>query len=108
MHDAALIMFCRRASSFSLLRENGAIVAFMSSNAGDLLYGYLRDAEEATKSILGHFSAGAENKSETRLCGREIQQRADYSFSVTVTYNTEKIKPAHYGRDQRLNQKCSE
>ena len=47
------------------------IVAVMSSNVDDLLYGSLPDAEQEMIDVLAEFSVKQKLESEFRFCGKE-------------------------------------
>ena len=54
---------------FTLVKLN-KIVAVMSSNVDDLLYGSLPEAEQEMKDILAEFSVKQKLDTEFRFCGK--------------------------------------
>ena len=59
---------------FTLVKEN-KIVAVMSSNVNDLLYGILPGAEQEMADILNEFSVKQKLDTEFRFCGKEVKQK---------------------------------
>ena len=93
---------------FSLVDDTGEIIAVMSSNVDDLLYGFKPEAEHVFAELLAHFQVGTDQVSEFRFCGKEVKQHPDFGISVTCKDNTEKIKPVHYDKCRRLTTQCSD
>ena len=92
---------------FTLRNEAKEIVAVLSSNVDDLLYGFMPEAEGALVNILKEFSVGKEEMNEFRFCGKEIVQHEDFGIRVTAKDNTEKIAPIGYDKKRKLTDKCT-
>ena len=95
-------------SLFALTNSAGEIVAMLSSNVDDVLYGFLPEAQEAITAIFDAFKFGTEGIDEFRFCGKEVKQDADFNITVTAKDNTEKIKPIVYDDAKKLTQLCNE
>ena len=78
---------------FTLRDDESRIIAVMSSNVDDLLYGYLSEAAEARNSVLQQFSVGKEEHGSFRFCGKEFRQDEDFGIHVTAKDNTERVQP---------------
>ena len=89
------------------LRDKDKIVAVMSSNVDDLLYGALPGYEENMNKVLDTFSVRERNEAPFRFCGKEVVQHDDFSITVTAKDNTEKIRPIVMGEKRRGADKCN-
>ena len=78
---------------FTLRDDESKIIAVMSSNVDDLLYGYLQEGAEAMNSVLQQFLVGKEEHKSFRFCGKEVQQDEHFGIHVTVKDNTERVQP---------------
>ena len=58
---------------FTLRREESKIIAVMSSNVDDLLYGYHLEGAEALTSVLQQSMVGKEEHNALRFCGKALQ-----------------------------------
>ena len=67
---------------FTLRDDDGKIVAVLSSNVDDLLYGHMEEAADAMNSGLEHFNVRVQNQDRIRFCGKEVVQHDDYSIIV--------------------------
>ena len=81
---------------FKLRDDESRIIAVMSSNVDDLLYGYLLEGAEVTNSVLQQFLVGTEERGIIRFCGKEIRQDEDFGIQVTAKDNTERVQPITY------------
>jgi len=86
--------------------KDGRLVAVMSSNVDELLYGSLSEAEAEIKEILSEFSVKQVLDTEFRFCGKEVKQNDDMSIFVTAKDNTENIRPIDISAG-RLTDKCN-
>ena len=77
---------------FTLRDDESRILAVMSSNVDDLLYGYLPQAE-AMNSVFRRFLVGKEKHGAFRFCGKEFRQDEDFGLHVTAKDNTEQAQP---------------
>ena len=75
---------------FTLRNEESKIIAVMSSNVDDLLYGYLPEGAEAMNSVLQQFLVGKEEHGTFRFCVKEFRQDEDFGIRVTAQDNTER------------------
>ena len=64
---------------FTLRNHESKIIAVLSSNVDDLLYGYLLEGADAIQ-----FLVGKEEDSTFRFCGKEFQQDEDFGIHVTT------------------------
>ena len=78
---------------FTLRDDESKIIAVMSSNVDDLLYGYLPEGAEVMISVLQQFLVGKEEHGTFRFCGKEIRQDEDFDIHVTAKDNTERVQP---------------
>ena len=79
---------------FTLRDEQSRIIAVMSSNVDDLLYGYLPEGDEVMNSVLQQFLVGKEKHGAFRFCGKEFRQ--DFGIHATAKDNTERVQPITY------------
>ena len=93
---------------FSFRDNQGKIVALLSSNVDDFLYGYLPEGKEAMDKLINAFQVGKEESGEFRFCGKEVVQHADYSIKVTAHDNLEKIQPITYDHKRKLVSRCTD
>ena len=73
--------------------DEARIIAVMSSNVDDLLYGSLPERAEAMNSVLQQFLVGKEEHGTFRFCGKEFQQDEDFGIHITAKDNTERVQP---------------
>jgi len=59
------------------------------------------------KRSLETFDVRELNENEFRFCGKEVVQAEDFSITVTVKDNTEKIRPIKIGVKRKLTDKCN-
>ena len=78
---------------FTLPNDESRIIAVMSSNADDFLYGYLSERAEVMNSVLQQLLVGKEKHGIFRFCGKEFRQDEDFGIHVTATDNTERVQP---------------
>ena len=90
---------------FSLRDSDNKIVAVMSSNVDDLLYGSKPGHEGAMEKVLDTFSVRERNEAPFRFCGKEVVQHEDFSITVTAKDNLEKIRPIDIGMKRRATDK---
>ena len=81
---------------FTLRSKESTIVAVMSSNVDDLLYGYLLEGAEAMNSVLETILGWQRRKRYFQVCGKEFPQDEDFGTHVTVKDNSERIQPITY------------
>ena len=81
---------------FTLRGNESRIIAVMSSNADDLLHGYLLEEPEAMNSVLQQFLVGKEEHGNFMFCGKEFRQDEDFGIHVTAKENTERVQPITY------------
>ena len=81
---------------FTLRGEESKIIAVMSSNVDDFLYGYLLVGAEATNSVLQQFLVGREEQGIFRFCGKKFRQDEDFGIRVTAKDNTEQVQSISY------------
>ena len=93
---------------FTLRNEESTIIAVMSSDVDDLLYGYLPEGAEATNSVLQQFLVGKEEHNTFRFCGKESQQDEDFVIRVTTEDNTERVQPITCDAKHGLTRKATE
>ena len=89
------------------LRVDNKIVAVMSSNVDDLLYGSNTEHEKPMEELLDRFAVRDRNVGTFRFCGKEVVQHEDYSITVTAKDNTEKIRPIVIGERRKPSDKCN-
>ena len=77
---------------FKLRDDESIIIAVMSSNVDDLLYGYLPEGAKAMNSVLQQFLVGKEEHGTFKFCGREFRQDEDFGIHVTAKDNTERVQ----------------
>ena len=73
--------------------DESRIIAVMSSNVDDLLYGYLLEGAEVMKSVLQQFLVGKEEHGYFRFRGKEFRQDEGFGIHVTAKHNTERVQP---------------
>ena len=78
---------------FRLPDDESRIIAVMSSNVDDLLYGYLPEGAEAMNSVLQQILVGKEEHGTFRFCGKEFRQDEDFGIHVTAKDSTERVQP---------------
>ena len=88
---------------FMLRDGRDKIIAVLTTNVDDLLYGYLPEGETAVKNILERFKVGKEESASFRFCGKEYM-----SITVTAKDNIERISGIMYGDKRKLADKCNE
>ena len=81
---------------FTLRNEESKIIAVMSSNVDNLLYGYLFEGADAMNSALQQF-----------LVGKEVRQDEDFGIHVTAKDNTERVQPITYDAKRGLTRKAT-
>ena len=82
----------------SLRDDESRIIAVMSSNVDDLLYGYLPEGARAMNSVLQQFLVGKEKHGNFRFCGKEFRHDEDLGIHVTTKDNTERVRPITYAK----------
>ena len=92
---------------FTLRDEESRIIAVMSSNVDDLLYGNLPEGAEAANSLLQQFLVGKQEHGNFRFCGKEFRQDEDLGIHVTAKDNTERIQPITYETKHGLTRKAA-
>ena len=92
---------------FTLRNEESKIIAVMSSNMDDLLYGYLPEGAEAMNSVLQQFLVGKEEHTRFRFCGKEFPQDEDFGVRVIAKDNTERVQPNTYDAKYGLTRKAT-
>ena len=92
---------------FTLRDNESRIIAVMSSNVDDLLYGYLPQGAEAMNSVLQQFLVGKEEHGNFRFCGREFRQDEDFGIHVTAKHNTERVQPITHDVKHGLTRKAT-
>ena len=92
---------------FTVRDEESRIIAVMSSNVDDLLYGHLPGGAEATNSVLRHFWVGKEEHGTFRFYGKEFRQDEDFGIHVTAKDNTERIQPIIHDAKHGLTRKAT-
>ena len=65
---------------FTLRNEESKIIAVMSSNVDDLLYGYLHERASAMNSVLQQFMVGKEEHGTFRLAERNFDKTMISAF----------------------------
>ena len=93
---------------FTLRNEESQIIAMMSSNVDDLLYGNLPERAEVMNSVLQQFLVGKEEHGTFRFCRKEFRQDEDFGIHVTVKDNTERVQPITYDAKHGLTGKATE
>ena len=93
---------------FTLRDDESKIIAVMSSNVDDLLYGSLPEGVVATNSVLQQFLVGKEEHGTFRFCGKEFRQDEDFGIHVTAKDNTDRVQPIAYDAKQGLTRKATE
>ena len=88
-------------SLFTLRDKESKIIAVMSSNVDDLLYGYLPEGAEAMNSVLQQLLVGKEEHKSFRFCGK------DFGIRVTAKDNTEPLQPITYDAKHGLTRKAT-
>ena len=91
---------------FTLRDDESKIIAVMSSNVDDLLYGYLPQAG-AMNSVLQQFLVGKEEHCTFRFCGKEFEQDEDFGIHVTAKDNIERVQPITYDGKHGLTRKAT-
>ena len=92
---------------FALRGEESKIIAVMSSDVDDLLYGYLPEGAEAMNSMLQQFFVGKEEHGTFSFCGIEFRQDKDFGIHVTAKDNTERVQPITYDAKHGLARKTT-
>ena len=77
----------------TLRDDESKIIAVMSSNVDDLLYGYLPERAEAMNSVLQQFLVVKEVHKSFRFCGQEFRHDEDFGIHVAAKDNTERVQP---------------
>ena len=91
----------------SLRNEESKIIAVISSNVDDMLYGCLPEGAEATNSVLQQFLVGKEEHGTSRFCGKEFRQDEDVGIHDTTKENTERVQPITYDAKHGLTRKAT-
>ena len=88
---------------FTLRDVDGRIVAVMSSNVDDLLFGSLPGHEEAIDKILNTFYVRERNETPFRFCGKEVVQFAmrDISLPSDFPLRSPAALPNSFGRSSQ-------
>ena len=92
---------------FTLRDNESRIIAVMSSNVDDLLYGYLPEGAEAMNYVLQQFLVGKEEQGTFRFCGKEFRQYEDFGIDVTAKDNTERVQPITCDTKHGLTRKAT-
>ena len=92
---------------FTLRDDESRIIAVMSSNVDDLLYGFLLEGAEAMNSVLQQFLVGKEEHGTSRFCGKEFRQDEDFGVHVTAKDNTERVQPITHDAKHGLTRKAT-
>ena len=92
---------------FTLRDDESRIIAVMSSNVDDLLYGFLPEGAEAMNSVLQQFLVGKEEHGTSRFCGKEFRQDEDFGVHVTAKDNTERVQPITHDAKHGLTRKAT-
>ena len=92
---------------FTLRNEESKIIAVMSSNVDDLLYGYLPEGAEATTSVLQQFLVVEEEDDTFRFFGKLFRQDEDFGIHVTAKDNTERVQPITHDAIRGLTRKAT-
>ena len=92
---------------FTLRDDESRIIAGMSSNVDDLLYGYLPEGAEVVNSVLQQFLVDKENHGTFRFCGKEFRQDEDFGIHVTAKNNTERVQSNTYDTKHGLTRKAA-
>ena len=93
MHERRWIVNQILPTLFTLRDDESRIIAVMSSDVDDLLYGYLPEGAEAMNSVLQQFLVGKEEHGTFRFCGKEFRQNEDFGIHVAAKENTERAQP---------------
>ena len=91
---------------FTLRDDESIIIAVMSSNVDDLLYGYHLEGAEAMNSVLQQFMIGKEEHGTFRFCGQEFRQNEDFGIHITAKDNTERVQPTTHDAKHGLTRKA--
>ena len=92
---------------FTLRDDESNIIAVVSSNVDDLLYGYLPEGIEAMNSVLQQFLVDKEEHGTFRFCGNGFRQDEDFDIHVTAKDNTEREQPITYDAKHALTRKAT-
>ena len=85
---------------FTLRDDESKIIAVMSSNVDDLLYGSLPEGVVATNSVLQQSLVGKEEHGTFRFCGKEFRQDEDFGIHVTAKDNTDRVQQSLMTRNK--------
>ena len=73
---------------FTLRDDESRIIAVMTSNVDDVLYGYRFEGAEVMKSVLQQFLVGEEERSIFRFVGKNSNKTKTLTFmSQPITYD---------------------
>ena len=103
---ASRVSICGTEDAGTLRNEESKIIAVMSSNVDDLLYGSLPEGAEAMNSVLQHFLVGKEAHNSFRFCGKEFEQDEDFGIRVTAKDSNERVQPITYEAKHGLTRKA--
>ena len=92
---------------FTLRDDESRIIAVMSSNVDDMLYGYRPEGDEVMNSVLQQFLAGKDEHGIFRFCGKECRQDEDFGIHITAKDNTERVQPITYDVKHGLTRKAT-
>ena len=80
----------------------------LSSSVDDLLFGGLPGHEKEMQKIVETFDVREQHEGEFRFCGKEFKQHDDYSITVILKDNTEKLRPIDIHVRRKMSDRCTD
>ena len=88
---------------FELRNDESEIIAVMSSNIDDLLYGYFFEGAELSKPVPQQFVVGRKDCGTFRFFGKEFRQEENFGIYVSAKNNTKCVHPRCQTRQTNTN-----